>query len=143
MTIPKSELAAIRERCEKATEGPWTHKDAKVHAVNPRLADERTIVDAICDARFSAHARTDIPDLLDEVERLEAWRQESETRRRELMRSCEIFEAAHLKAIERQTAAEERLELVSGYTTHGVSCHIRGSGPGECTCGLDKALEEK
>ena len=40
----------------------------------------------------------------------------------------------------RAEAAEAERDRLSGYTTHGVSCHIRGSGPGECTCGLDDAL---
>lgn len=80
-----TELKAIRERCEKATPGPWEahiqtgpyrtrnyagkvkapipigeHSSFRVH---PNLLYEG-------DVHFIAHARTDIPSLLDEVERL-------------------------------------------------------------------------
>jgi hypothetical protein len=79
------ELTAIRERADAATPGPWqqgstsmysgrklVHQDATARKVNP-LGWQRA---CICrearptDATFIVHARTDIPALLTEVERL-------------------------------------------------------------------------
>jgi hypothetical protein len=87
------DLAAIRAREEKATEGPWSadsdqHTPAKwergygqFHAfsLGPTLkasvadgdACERALRQAEADADFIANARDDIPALLDEVERLQ------------------------------------------------------------------------
>ncbi len=84
MTKPAAEpidLEAIRERCEKATEGPWEDKGGDafgvlmdgqcllatsriidLHLVNFRYAEDR---------EFVVHARQDIPALLAEVDRLE------------------------------------------------------------------------
>lgn len=72
-----TELAAIRERCEAATEGPWEKiterwlgvwQDIRVVAFDGKY----TICGdtAIADAEFIAAARTDVPALLDEVERM-------------------------------------------------------------------------
>ena len=53
-------IAEIRERCDKASEGPWVECSLVVHGLRP------------CDAKFIAHSRQDVPDLLAEVERLRA-----------------------------------------------------------------------
>jgi hypothetical protein len=93
--MDKQRLDAIRARCEAATPGPWRDGDygQMVWATNPyghgdmRVADVRgwghltgvgtcnftpdkaaEIQDA--NYAFIAHARTDVPDLLAEVERL-------------------------------------------------------------------------
>jgi len=77
------ELAAIKDRCSKATPGPWklwgmsvladpvgdSNLDTAIHVANTAFRDAngrpRTN-----DADFIAAARTDVPNLLDEVERL-------------------------------------------------------------------------
>jgi hypothetical protein len=81
--ITAAELAAIRERAEKATSGPWGWSDAKVrdgkYVFVPQgsyLADTLimfgdTYENGEQDAEFIAHAREDIPRLLDEIERLQ------------------------------------------------------------------------
>jgi hypothetical protein len=72
--LTTQELEAIRKRAEQATEGPW---------YTAHTADERLIVNKdggifsgeysrLNDADFIANARTDIPKLLAEVERLQA-----------------------------------------------------------------------
>ena len=74
-----AELQAIRERCEKATPGPWEVYDDKKHpyqngglvasddclwgGYDNGMPDDDTIA-------FMAHARADVPALLAEVERL-------------------------------------------------------------------------
>lgn len=89
MSEPLSEerLAAIRARCEAATPGEWRaygldyfHEDEPVQGIcneGTSLLIEVNCNDpgdmqAKADAQFIAHARTDVPDLLAEVERLRA-----------------------------------------------------------------------
>lgn len=67
--------AAAKERCERATPGPWTEQyeyDGKytvfmaLHAHgNPWEREKENVT-------FAAHARTDLPDALAEIERLQA-----------------------------------------------------------------------
>ena len=58
-----AELAEIRERCEKATPGPWARVPlCSVGVTHQWLTQE--------DDDFCSHARTDIPALIAEVERL-------------------------------------------------------------------------
>lgn len=79
------ELKAIRDRCEAASEGPWAmlYLEQLEGMKYPEARDEPRVVndsDFICDGDkhfmstrnldFIAHSRTDIPKLLDEVERL-------------------------------------------------------------------------
>ena len=73
-------LEAIKARCEKATAGPWygyeeRESSAEGHAVSTGPSNLFTIgisnQDAN-DADFIAHARTDIPALVAEVERLQS-----------------------------------------------------------------------
>ncbi len=89
------DLKAIRDRADKATEGPWFVGVSSSDGMAPPYfsignfeADdhyEDTIAqiwggnhDYELNAAFIAHARTDIPALLDEIDRLEidrdAWR---------------------------------------------------------------------
>lgn len=79
-------LEEIRERAEKATPGPWElfPERYKINDPNPvtvgpiRNGDFELVAeirypehfDHICDAAFITAARQDVPDLLDEVERL-------------------------------------------------------------------------
>lgn len=76
--MKQDELAAIRERCEAATPGPF---DTYVHGDNAgytvaKFGDNGqdvfwTFVKRE-DAEFVAHAREDVPALLDEIDRLRA-----------------------------------------------------------------------
>jgi hypothetical protein len=75
--ISDEELAAIKERTEQATPGPWTNHEEEV--VGQEVVDPagRTLVDVRgdheeADAEFIAHAREDVPALLAEIERLRA-----------------------------------------------------------------------
>ncbi|MGE7271417.1 hypothetical protein ACQKK5_08155 [Brevibacillus panacihumi] len=73
MTMSTEQLAATRERAERATEGPWrvvpdTIGGIPIFDVRDRL--DRSLVHTVEDAEFIAHARTDIPALLTEITRL-------------------------------------------------------------------------
>jgi hypothetical protein len=89
--LTNEELAAIRKRAEKATPGPWVNMGVSVATAHPEyqevsrwyngtsndvcsLNDGEYIVsgNAEADADFIAHARTNIPKLIAEVERLHA-----------------------------------------------------------------------
>lgn len=64
------QLAAIRARCEAATGGPWEvgHK-CEIYTRHYQVGPIGDFWEP-ADARFTAHAREDIPALLAEVERL-------------------------------------------------------------------------
>ena len=77
LSIDEKRIAEIRERCEKATPGPW----------EARWLDDCFIEPKICmipangcydyskfeeNSQFTAHAREDIPYLLGEIESLQA-----------------------------------------------------------------------
>lgn len=84
----KPDIEAIRERAEKATEGPWVSiADVRpsVTVINPQneyaergyigygnLLFLNKYTGNMNDANFIAHARTDIPDLLAYIAELEA-----------------------------------------------------------------------
>lgn len=91
MSTPTPEdLAAMQARCDEATQGPWSVEvitgDIEIYGDEDEILSrgvsggdgvglnrgvEYELFDA-CDAEFIAHARTDLPRLLDEVERLKA-----------------------------------------------------------------------
>jgi hypothetical protein len=81
MMANKLDLQAILKRAEAATKGPWTNFDDSdyVDSTTVFQYDEftETNVDIIAgckrvwDAEFIAHARTDVVDLIAEVERLQ------------------------------------------------------------------------
>lgn len=71
MATPKDIDPGIRERCERATEGPWWVESC-AGLVFVRTTGDRPI-DEFHDKLFIAHARTDIPALLDDRDRLVAW----------------------------------------------------------------------
>ena len=102
-----AERQAIRERCEAAAAGPWTVSYGKCYELPHVESTEGTVCfPTISDdgeggewcnshAEFIAHARTDVPALLAEVERLRAelqkavdeatelrWKRESENNSR-------------------------------------------------------------
>lgn len=73
------QLAAIKERAEKATPGPWFHGQNADGQHNVYAGGGIDITPAWCvhglpmcpdDAAFIAYARTDVPALVAEVERL-------------------------------------------------------------------------
>ena len=78
--MTEQELKAIEARANAATPGPWVHETrygaiGAVEAGNEALAQvqQRVARDnnrRDTDAAFIAHARTDIPSLVDEVRRL-------------------------------------------------------------------------
>lgn len=77
--MPQEELDTIRRRATDATRGPWCHWsgwDRADNCVNSESREDmHTVADVIPepnDAEFIAHARTDIPALLAEVEWLRA-----------------------------------------------------------------------
>jgi hypothetical protein len=67
------ELKVIRERCEKATPGPWRADGRYIETIEG-AEEEMAIYDEgghdELDAEFIAHAREDVPRLLEEIERL-------------------------------------------------------------------------
>lgn len=79
-------LQAIRARCEAATPGPWIASEVEPRGLSSVTAvgdnwgvftkigerKPRQYATPEADAAFIAHARTDIPALLDEVARLRA-----------------------------------------------------------------------
>lgn len=73
MTAPLSDarMVGIRARAEAATDGPWGVSDEVPTFVVTCLDGEGTITDYLdeADAEFIAHARTDVPALLAEVDR--------------------------------------------------------------------------
>lgn len=90
------ELDAIRARCEKATKGPWNasaHLSGTCYGwdwqerfsafnVAPHIASgtrggkpgDDGLPQAIADAEFIAHARSDVPALLDLIEEFQQGR---------------------------------------------------------------------
>jgi Ead/Ea22-like protein len=83
MKLTQEQLEAIRQRAENATPGPWETCEisklshAKWFGVLGGESDDSLIdigVDTLneADATFIAHARTDIPALLDYIAELEA-----------------------------------------------------------------------
>lgn len=80
--LTPEEIAAIRERAEKATSGPWQYEQYEVDPLSDTaklyysgsekpFADFRGDLNQDQDAEFIAHARTDIPALLANIEELE------------------------------------------------------------------------
>lgn len=64
MTLP--ELAEIRKRCDAATPGPWgSPMNLCWTMINSKLEDVPE-----GDEKFIAHARTDVPKLLAEIDQL-------------------------------------------------------------------------
>ena len=80
MTTPLSDerIAEIRERCDKATPGPWSVDEESGDVWVPSIWRSVAIIEDLdlplvnpaADRAFIAAARQDVPDLLDEVERL-------------------------------------------------------------------------
>lgn len=77
--MTEAELAEIKARADAATPGPWRFKQGNgtaawfIRGEKESRLEIHVIVDPGDDARFIASARTDIPKLLDEIERLRWW----------------------------------------------------------------------
>lgn len=76
-------LKEIRARCDKATEGPWWTHSSKTRCDEVWHGKDELLGEELADfydsafqhigennASFVAHARTDLPDCLHEIERL-------------------------------------------------------------------------
>ncbi len=63
------QLEQIKARCEAATEGPWFDAGNKIGADGHGIAEVE--FDEQADMDLCVHARQDLPDCLDEIERLE------------------------------------------------------------------------
>lgn len=79
--ISDYELNQIKQRCDKATTGPWvSYIEGRDHTSgsnfimtgdeNNRGKDIEIIGGTIYDQDFIAHARQDIPNLINEIKRL-------------------------------------------------------------------------
>ena len=64
------ELEEIRKRCDAATEGPWEQEDCRENHIATATGMDIAHAPKQINAQFIAHARTDVPALLAEVERL-------------------------------------------------------------------------
>lgn len=79
--LDDEELLAIRERCEKATGGPWkAFIEGRDHLCGSNFIrtageDIEPVGATHDDIDFIAHARQDIPLLLAEIERLKSEKQ--------------------------------------------------------------------
>ncbi len=82
MRLTQSELDLIRERCERATpgpwrtatnrdRGPWADEDTEVITTDIFPLFSRNWKDACLNAVFVAKSRTDVPNLLAHIEFLE------------------------------------------------------------------------
>jgi len=119
--VTPEETKEMRERCEKATAGEWESDyyaiwlRSTIPIVTERLATFKKIEDAV----FCAHARTDLPLALDEIERLQRDREivilDITTQRAinaDLHRQCDelrealagVMHQVHIGALVRETA---------------------------------------
>ncbi|HNT54550.1 MAG TPA: hypothetical protein PKG95_07550 [Anaerolineaceae bacterium] len=80
-SLSQETLAEIRRRCDRATRGPWISYvegrrrvggDNVIKRGDGEEEDLRIFGGTSADQVFIAHARQDIPLLLDEIERLQA-----------------------------------------------------------------------
>lgn len=104
MTITQERLAEIKARCDAATPGPWSDGEGvpysaleelrvcgwdrrpvpsgnDYYACGPRVACS---LSAVNDSRFISNARSDVPALLAEVERLSGLNEEVQATRKSL-----------------------------------------------------------
>ena len=122
MTPPTVDLAAIRERCEKATPGPWQPLSAvaeggdmsdeyfikaQPHPAMRGFTKDVAMVEGEPNADFIAHARTDLPALLALADRLEE--------------RCAVYksqvEAGAQRIEAQQQDIDEALQLAGGPST--------------------------
>lgn len=95
--MDKSDITEIKKRIQAATPGPWEanlcgdeNGDHEIHSKNNSIATVGTAVNT----EFIAHSRTDMSELIEDVERMSDRLQESpsgDDRIDELEESCENF----------------------------------------------------
>lgn len=108
------ELREIKDRADAATPGPWDYMDGYVikdeTVLCEMFTDNPVYGDSRNDTTFIAHARTDIPRLIAEVERLRDFATECQGY------AAKVQKIRSLKA--REAVAEELIrELYSGVDT--------------------------
>ena len=101
--MTSSDRDAIRQRCERATKGPWTVVVREISS-DPNEDHERFVqfgdpeedssLPKEADAEFIAHAREDIPTLLDALEQAEQQRDEWRVALEEIMAQARANTAA-------------------------------------------------
>lgn len=112
--MPDLNLDEIKRRCEKATPGPWHDRAGnRIVCQYPETGELDSIPATVADSHFIAHARTDIPALVAEVERLrkenERLRASQEAHNKELADQEREFQREA-----REIAAEERWKMQQG-----------------------------
>jgi len=136
------DLDAIRARAEAATDGPWERYGDGSHEVYCAANFEDTAYeppdvtygsDRPADAEFIAHARTDVPALIAEVERLRKEREGLVAVVSQLkMRGIE----ADGDAIKLRNTLDHIREALVSYPTCGVH------DSDEITCGWKRAVKD-
>jgi hypothetical protein len=119
--MTQERLDAIKARCEAATRGPWTLTGSKHQLVDSddKAPMYKSIVcevwhDTPNNAAFIVHARQDIPDLLQEVERLQAANN----------RLLERLEQLQMENSPRSWKGEEHKCLTCGNHRKGIWCAV-------------------
>jgi hypothetical protein len=126
--MDEKRLAEIRERCEAATDGPWLSNAPEGYVFR---SDEQTpicetlngnfttptITGAFDDAIFIAHARQDIPDLLECIDRL-TLRQEQDAAT--IWRLMDVLPGREEKTPEQWSAWREALASEAVQETQAV-----------------------
>jgi hypothetical protein len=138
--LTTEQLAAIRARAEKATKGPWEteweqiqyerwnrrYGEFHAYAMTPMVVaksvdDKEAVAKAIeqveADADFIANARTDIPALLDEVDRLSGQVRGKSMRIAGFVEDCDKL---HI-IIDRQEAELARLQSENDLLKYALS----------------------
>ena len=123
------DLAAIRQRVEKATEGPWNtgfdyeRNDPTVitpghieHTIDYTLT-EGGLEHGKADAEFIAHAREDVPALLDEIDRL---RKDLSYEVEQKIKLAEMVESLRA-TIDRVQALAEKMQNEHGQSWNSIS----------------------
>jgi hypothetical protein len=121
--MTSSQLEAIRARSKNASDAPWSVRripnsfpsqagDRYTHPCVRGFRVPRRIYDLAwsqveADAEFIANARTDVPALLDEIERLRTTLHECQRGLRELLRRREPASPHDLARIEQYLAEED------------------------------------
>jgi hypothetical protein len=138
-------LAEIKRRCEAATQGSWTKKDNNAYQASCLIfaSDGNQIaqvanwqnagfnIDADKNAEFIAHARQDIPDLLDEIERLTRERNAAVKDLNELRRKSgpKCFACIHSNnnaRYDRDYSRDKCVLCESPYSNYGSAWQWRG-----------------
>ena len=157
MSDTKPDIAAIKARVEKATPGPWVvgqHTNiGKIRSINRLTKNGKKLVvaettdmyhheqDGVVNAEFIAHARTDIPALLEALEAAEGkinWLERG---------APAAYLAAQNEKVRADVADREvgRLRVALGqYARHEHGCALQQAGPDRmCDCGLNVALSDR